>query len=239
MWNYQTVSVIFPTYAEQDSIYNVICDFSNSGYVDEIVVVNNNAQEGTDEAVRKTHAVLVHEKKQGYGFAIQRGFREAKGDILVIAEPDGTFEGRDIVKLLSYSDDFPVVFGTRTTRELIWRGANMGFFLKWGNWTVAKMMEFLFNTTILTDMGCTLKLFKREALTRIWDKFTVGTSHFGCELMLLTIAHRVRFIEIPVNYKERVCISSVTGSWRKTTLVGLQMIYLILKYRIRMLIHSG
>ena len=58
-------------------------------------------------------------------------------------------------------------------------------------------------------------------------------------LMLLTIAHRVRFIEIPVNYKERVGISSVTGSWRKTTLVGLQMIYLILKYRIRMLIHSG
>ena len=27
----------------------------------------------------------------------------------------------------------------------IWHGANMGLFLRWGNWAVAKMMEFLFN----------------------------------------------------------------------------------------------
>ena len=59
----------------------------------------------------------------------------------MLAEPDGTFLPRDIVKLLAYSDDCDAVFGTRTTRELIWRGANMGAFLKWGNWAVAKLVE--------------------------------------------------------------------------------------------------
>ena len=35
------------------------------------------------------------------------------------------------------------MFGTRTTREMIWGGANMGLFLKWGNWAVAKLVEAL------------------------------------------------------------------------------------------------
>ena len=41
------------------------------------------------------------------------------------------------------------VFGTRTAREFVWEGANMGIFLKWGNYAVGKLMEFLFNTNFL------------------------------------------------------------------------------------------
>ena len=59
----------------------------------------------------------------------------------MLAEPDGTFLPEDITKLLVYSDECDVVFGTRTTRELIWAGANMDWFLRWGNWAVAKMIE--------------------------------------------------------------------------------------------------
>ena len=143
MWGEKKVSVIFPTYNEKNSIREAIEDFFASGYVDEVVVVNNNAAEGTDEEVKQTNARLVYEAKQGYGHAIQKGLAEAEGDILIIAEPDGTFSGHDVVKLLAYSDDVPVVFGTRTQREFVWEGANMGFFLKWGNWAVGKMMEFL------------------------------------------------------------------------------------------------
>ena len=44
----------------------------------------------------------------------------------MLAEPDGTFLPEDIRKLLVYSGECDVVFGTRTTRELIWAGANMG-----------------------------------------------------------------------------------------------------------------
>ncbi len=77
----------------------------------------------------------------------------------MLAEPDGTFLPEDISKLLVYSDECDAVFGTRTTRELIWHGANMNWFLRWGNWGVAKMVEFLFNTTHLSDVGCSYRLF--------------------------------------------------------------------------------
>jgi glycosyltransferase involved in cell wall biosynthesis len=233
MWKNKKVSVIFPTYNEKDSIRQAIEDFFSSGYVDEIIVVNNNAVEGTDEEVKKTEAKLVYEKRQGYGYAIWKGLQEATGDYLIISEPDGTFEGKDVIKLLAYSDDFDYVLGTRTTRELIWKGANMNFFLKWGNWIVAKLMEFLYNTTTLTDVGCTMRLIKRNLYEKIRQFFTVGREHFGPEMTLLVIKTGTKFIEIPVNYKPRVGKSSVTGSMRKAFFLGLKMMFLILRYKFK------
>jgi hypothetical protein len=175
----------------------------------------------------------VHESAQGYGFAIQRGFREAGGDYIVVSEPDGTFLGRDTFKLLAYVDDFDVVYGSRTARTFIWRGANMGALLRWGNWGVAKMMEFLFNSTNLTDVGCTMRLIRREALVQLSGEFTIGGSAFGPEMMVLSLLHGLRVIQVPINYLPRVGESSVTGDLRKAALLGLWMIGLVLRYRVR------
>jgi glycosyltransferase involved in cell wall biosynthesis len=232
MWNGRTVSVILMTYAERDSIRSVIEGFYATGVVDEVLVVNNNAQPGTAEEVALTRARQVFEPKQGYGHASQRGLAEATGDLLVLAEPDGTFLPRDILKLLVYGDDCDVVFGTRTTRELIWRGANMGTFLKWGNWAVAKLVELMFNTSHLSDVGCTYRLINRLTLERIRDRFSVGGSHFGPEFMLLTICSGAKFVEIPVNYLPRVGVSSVTGDLWKAFVLGLQMIFFIVRFRV-------
>lgn len=233
MWKGKTVSVILPTYAERDSIRRVIEEFIASELVDEVVVVDNNAQSGTDEEVSKTRARLIYEKKQGYGWAIQRGLQEAKGELMVVAEPDGTFMGKDIIKLLSYADDFEVVLGTRTTKELIWRGANMDFSLRWGNYIVAKLLEFLFDTPQLTDMGCTMKLINRKAYERLKDKFRVGDSLFNAEFILWLAITKTRFIEIPVNYTWRTGRSSVTGNRIIAIKLGLRMLLLILRYFIK------
>ncbi len=232
MWRGQKVSVVFPTYNEKDSIRAAIEDFFACEHVDEIVVVNNNAAAGTDEEVKPTRARLVHEPRQGYGHAIWRGLAEATGDLLIIAEPDGTFSGHDVYKLLAYSDDVPVVFGTRTSREFVWEGANMGVLLKFGNWGVGKLIEFLFNTTILTDVGCSMRLFRRAAYEKIAPQFSVGGSAFGPQLMLLTILNGIHFTEIPVNYKTRIGVSSVTGNKFKAALLGMKMTAMVLQYRL-------
>lgn len=233
MWFGKTVSVILPTYNEKDSIRASIESFEETGVVDEILVINNNAAAGTSEEVAPTSAREIHEPEQGYGAAIRRGFREAGSELIIVCEPDGTFCGHDVFKLLSYSDDFEVVYGSRTVKELIWQGANMGLFLKWGNYAVAKLMEFLFNTTSLTDVGCTMRCIHREALDRIEPFFTVSGSFFGPEMMVLSILKRTRMIQIPVNYTERVGHSSVTGSQWVAFALGLRMIRLILSYRLR------
>jgi glycosyltransferase involved in cell wall biosynthesis len=240
-WRGSRISVVFPTYNERDSIRAAILDFAATDVVDEILVINNNAAPGTSEEVAAAISSLtnstvvreIHEPRQGYGFAIQRGLREATGDYIVVSEPDGTFLGRDTFKLLAYVDDFDVVYGSRTARTFIWRGANMGTFLRWGNWAVAKLMEFLFNSTNLTDVGCTMRLVRREALTEIQHRFTIGGSAFGPEMMLLSLLYRLRVIQVPVNYLPRIGESSVTGDVRKAFFLGLWMIGLVLRYRVR------
>jgi glycosyltransferase involved in cell wall biosynthesis len=231
MWNGREVSVVLMTYAERDSIRRVIEGFFATGLVDEVLVVDNNAEAGTAEEVHKTRARLVHEPQQGYGHATRRGLLEAKGELIVVAEPDGTFLPEDILKLLVYSAECDAVFGTRTTRELIWAEANMARFLRWGNWAVAKLIEALYNTSHLSDVGCTYRLLRGDTAKEIAGRMTVGGSHAGAEIMLLTILSGARFVEVPVNYLPRVGMSSVTGSPVKAIGVGLRMIGLVLALR--------
>lgn len=231
MYGSRTISVVFPAYNEALSIRQAVEDFSLDGIVDEIVVVDNNSADGTVEQARQTRARVVQERAQGYGHALRRGIREATGQIVILAEPDGTFVGRDILKLLAYSDDFDMVCGTRTTRELIWAQANMGWFLRFGNWTVAKMIQFLYNGPSLSDCGCTLRLTHRAALDRIQDDLKVGGSHFLPEMVIAGLKRRLKIIEVPVNYRGRIGESKITGSLRGTLRTGFRMIALILRHR--------
>ncbi len=238
MWNNLKVSVILPTYNEKDSIRAFILNLNRHPVVDEVIVVNNNAAPGTSEAIAGTGAKEVFETVQGYGAAIQRGVDEASGDLIMVFEPDGTFQAHDVHKMLAYAEDFDVVYGSRTVKELIWQGANMGLFLKWGNYAVAKLMEFLFNTTSLTDVGCTVRCVRREALREMRPFFTVKGSFFGPEMMLISIIQSKRIIQVPVNYSMRIGHSSVTGNKWVAFKLGLRMITMILEYRWRSLIDS-
>ena len=232
MWGERRVSVVLMTYAERESIRAVIEGFQATGVVDEVLVVNNNAQDGTVEEVDQTDARMVFEPRQGYGHACRRGLVEATGDLVVLAEPDGTFLPSDIHKLLPFSEECDAVFGTRTTRELVWHGANMDWFLRWGNWAVAKLIEVLFNTSHLSDVGCTYRVFTRELADLIAGRMKRGGNHAGPEMMLLAITSGARFVEIPVNYLPRVGTSSATGSLKAAVEIGVHMIGMILRFRV-------
>ncbi len=228
MFNGKKVSVVMPAYNEEANIGNAVADFRKLDYVDEVVVCDNNSSDRTRELATKAGARVVEEKRQGYGFACQTAMKSASGFHIILVEPDGTFDPEDVLKFLAYSKDFDFVLGTRTSRELIWKGSNMGPFLKWGNVFLAKMVEFLYNGPDLSDVGCTYRLIKKQALERIQDKFTVGSSHFSPEMMILALKHKIRTIEIPVNYKPRKGESKITGKKTKAFRVGLRMIKIIL-----------
>ena len=232
MYESRTVSIVLPAYNEEHNIRQAVEDFFATGVVDEVVVVDNNSRDRTADETRLTRARLVQESKQGYGNALRRGLREATGDLIIMAEPDGTFVARDVLKLLAYSDDFEMVCGTRTTQELIWEQANMGWFLRQGNWVVAKMVQFLFDGPSLSDCGCTMRLTHRTALAKILDEMTVGASHFLPEMVILALRKNLKIIEVPVNYRGRIGESKITGTLKGTLRTGFRMIGTILRYRL-------
>ncbi len=233
MYKDKKISLILPTYNERDSIKKVINDFEELDVVDEIIVINNNAAEGTSEEVRKTSAIEITETVQGYGSAIIRGYKESTGDIIILCEPDDTFVAKDIYKFLAYCEDVDVVYGSRTYKELIWSGANMGWFLRVGNWAVAKLLEVLFNTNTLTDVGCTYRLVHKRVILELLPLFMVKSNFFGPEMMVRSYLKKYRCIQIPVVYKERIGVSSVTGNFKKAFFLGIKMIILLFIIRFK------
>lgn len=229
----QKISVILPTYNEKDSIRKVIKDFEKLKIIDEIIVVNNNAVEGTSKEVAGTSAIEVFETDQGYGAAIQRGFKEAKGDLIFVCEPDDTFVANDAFKFLSYIDDVDVVYGSRTVKNFIGKGANMGHFLKVGNWFVAKMLQLMYRTNSLSDVGCTFRLIRKSALRKMQSSFRVKSGFFGPEMMLLTKHFDIPFVQIPIKYQARIGESGYTGDFKKAFKLGMKMIWFIITFSLR------
>ncbi len=238
MYKNKKVSIVIPTYNEAESIRSVVDGFFETGLVDEVLVVDNNALGNTKEEIEKTKAVRILESEnQGYGHAIMRGLKESSGDVIVMVEGDGTFDPKDLHKFLLYSDDFDVVFGTRTSRASIWSEAFMPFSVRFGNWAVAKFLEVLHNGPTLTDVGCTYKLISRKALNDILPLFPMseGKGKWSPEFMIWCIKKGYVPIEIPVMFKPRVGQSMYTGSVWKAAKLGFKMIPIIIKYRFKKL----
>lgn len=222
-----------PAYNEAEGIGRAVGEFLSLAEVDEVVVADNNSADGTGELAGSAGAVVVKETRQGYGYACRAALQAATGDLIVLVEPDGTFSAADLRKFLAYAEEFDVIFGTRTSKTCIWKGSNMGPFLRYGNWAVGKLLEYVHNGPCLTDVGCTFKLFRRDALRQIEPMFTVGGSHFSPELMILAIRSQLACVEIPVHYHPRAGESKITGSFRKAFRLGLRMIAMIIGYRFR------
>lgn len=230
------VSIVFPVYNEKENIRAAIEEFLGHPAVDEVIAVDNNSSDGSDEEIKRTSARYIRETKQGYGAALKRGMREATGDLIVTCEPDGTFRASDLDRLLIYSKDYEVVLGTRTSRNPVWSGGdsgvNMYFSLRVGNWAVAKLLEYLFNGPSFTDVGCTYKLIRRHAYERIKDFLTVDGSYFSPEYMIRVLQYKLPVVEIPVQYGARIGTSKITGQRSKAILLGFRMIGFILAERL-------
>lgn len=229
------ISLVMPAYNEEETIEDTIKGFKLIPEVKEIVVVDNNSTDRTAEIARKLGARVVRESKQGYGYACQKALREGKEDLILLTESDSTFRPKDTYKFLAYIDDADMVLGTRTCKQMVEPGAKMGWFLRLGNIFISKLLEIVFyrQQTRLTDVGCTYRMIKRKALKKIQNRFTVGGNYFSPEMIIESLVSGLKIVEIPVYYGKRRGESKITTNPWKSFKVGLNMIFLIIKKRLK------
>ena len=199
MFKGKSFSLVLPAYNEGLNIKKNIEAFIAINLFDEVIVVDNNSSDDTANEIKKTSCKYVEEKTQGYGAAIRKGMAVSTGDYIVLCEPDGTFSANDMDKFLAYLNDFDCVFGTRTSKPLIQKGAKMQFHLRYGNILVAKVLEYLYFGPSLTDVGCTYKVISRNSYEKIKNELKVIGSEFQPELMIRILLTNIKVIEIPVN----------------------------------------
>src|SRR5262249_11807233 len=157
---------------------SVVADFRAHPAVDEVLVVDNRSADRTGAIAAEKGARVVREETPGYGSACRRGLDDAAGDVLILTEADGSFRAHDLAKPPAHYESSAVVRGTRTTRQMVEQGANMGFMVRWANVTMAKILELLWyfpHEPRLTDVGCTFRLLSRAA----WNQVREGCREPG------------------------------------------------------------
>jgi glycosyltransferase involved in cell wall biosynthesis len=235
----KNVCVVLTAYDDEEAIGKSVKEFLSQRNVVNVIVVDNNSLDKTARTAFEAGADVVREYNQGYGFACIRGLSEAlqkdEADIVVLAEGDMTFSGRDIWKLLPFLDDADMVVGSRTHMAYTASDSQMDWFFLWGNLFLAKILELRFSNlkfqakARFTDVGCTMRAINKEALEAIIDDLNTGGMHFSPHMMKVALEKGLRVVEVPITFRKRVGISKgASVSKRKAFRIGLRMLWHII-----------
>jgi glycosyltransferase involved in cell wall biosynthesis len=240
MWKGKSVWVVMPAYNEAEGIANTVKGFYKIPQVDKVLVVNNNSRDQTAKLAHDAGAIVVTEKKQGYGYACMTALKESKGYYTVLVEADNSFFPEDMDKFFAFIDQFDMVKGGRSNDHMIDKGADWTWFLKWGNWFLAKMIQALYpGDSSMREAGGTYRMVKRPCLNAILPHLSRGDNAFLPDMVTITLRKGFTVLELPLRYRNRQGTSKITGSRWTAFKLGFSMINVILTNRIKRLNHKN
>jgi glycosyltransferase involved in cell wall biosynthesis len=163
----------------------------------EVVFVDDGSTDGTFAALTRLHAsrddVRVVRLRRNFGkaAALQAGFLEAQGDVIVTIDADLQDDPAEIPQLLAKLDEgFDVVSGWKTRRN---DPVTRRLFSRLFNWSTAVV-----SGVKLHDVNCGLKAYRAEVVQgmRIYGELhrflPVLASYRGFRIAEITVNHRAR-----------------------------------------------
>ena len=223
------IKVIIPAFNEQDAIANVVNEIPK--IVDEIIVVSNNSTDNTELNAKNAGATVLKEHRKGYGFACLKGMDYIRNqkilpEIIVFLDGDYSDYPAQLIEIIDpiIKDDIDFVIGSRVKR-LRETGA-MTPQQVFGNWLATFLMTLLFRAKF-TDLG-PFRAIKYQKLLAL--KMVDKTYGWTVEMQLKVLKQKLRYVEIPVKYKNRIGVSKVSGTIKGTIFAGVKILGWIFKY---------
>lgn len=211
------VSVVIPCLNEQASIARCVEKaleaFEGQSWEGEVIVADNGSEDGSPELAKDAGALVVHEPRRGYGSAYLAGFAAARGEYIVMADADLTYDFADIPRFVERLDGgAQLVMGDRMGN--IQPGAMPWLHRYVGNPVLTGILNLFFRTGV-RDAHCGMRAVRRDVLPQL-DLRTTGME-FASEMVIRAGKERLEIEEIPIHYHPREGeskLSSFRDGWR-------------------------
>jgi glycosyltransferase involved in cell wall biosynthesis len=195
------LSIVVPLFNEEHSVETlyreIVAALEPQGRPYEVIFVDDGSTDDSLAVLAQLHGettnvVVVHLRRNfGKAAALQAGFLEARGDVVVTIDGDLQDDPSEIPRLLAKLDEgFDLVSGWKTRRNDPWTRRLLSRVFNWATGAVSGVR--------LHDVNCGLKAYRAEVLggMRLY-----GELHRF--IPVLASYRGFRIAEIPVNHRPR------------------------------------
>lgn len=221
------LSVVMPAFNERDTIEEIIGRVLAVPLRIELIVVDDGSTDGTRDilqrlAAEKNFKLILQPKNGGKGAALQRGFQDVTGDLVVIQDADLEYSPEELPELIALicQGRADVVYGSR----FLGRHRVFLFTHYAGNRLLTFLTNVLYNT-MLTDMETCYKVMR----TPVLRSFQIKSNGFGIEpeITAKIFKRGYRVYEVPITYDGRGYEDGKKITWRD----GIVALWVLIKYR--------
>ena len=226
------VSVVIPCFNEKATILALLDKVAAAPFAKEIIVVDDGSHDGTCELLaeqapaRSEVRLILQPHNQGKGAALRRGFKEARGEVVIVQDADLEYDPNEIPKIIApiLAGHADVVYGSR------FLGGPHRVLYYWhsvGNRLLTTLSNMVTDLN-LTDMETCYKAFRREVIQAI----VLEEDRFGFEPEVTVKLARhpgIRIYEMPISYHGRRYDQGKKISMKD----GLRALYCLAKYGLR------
>jgi glycosyltransferase involved in cell wall biosynthesis len=203
----EPISIVIPAYNEAAAITETVREIrrvlSESGLEGEIVIVDDGSTDNTSEIVAQTDARLIrHPHNRGYGASLKTGIRQARNDIIVIIDADGTYPIDAIPALAEKMSAYDMVVGARTGATV-----QVPMLRRPAKWMLNRLANYLSGVEI-PDLNSGLRAFRKNVAIGFFRLLPSGFS-FTTSITLAMLTNDYNVLYIPVNYYKRVGKSKI------------------------------
>ncbi len=226
------IDVIIPAFNEENSVGKVVHALPKE-LVREVIVVNNNSNDRTEEMARNAGATVLRESEQGYGAACLKGMeyiarkkQEDQPDIVAFIDADYSDYPEELSLLIDKIEEgYDMVIGSRALGEQE-KGSMMPH-QQFGNWLATRLIRILYGVRF-TDLGP----FRAIRYSRLLE-LEMADRNYGwtVEMQVKAARKKLKCTEIAVRYRKRIGKSKVTGTIKGSVGAGYKILYTIFKSR--------
>lgn len=227
------VTVVLPCLDEEDSVGFCVDEaleaIKGRGWTGEVIVVDNGSRDASPEIAAARGARVIFEAERGYGCAVRAGIEAARGEIVVMADADKSYDLSKLPLVVEpvMRGEADIVFGgrlneaTRKTMPLLHR------------WIGTPVLTFLISRAcggpIVPDSQSGYRAFRKS--TAVGLGLTARGMELTSEMLIRGVRAGLRFTEVPCGYRPRLGeskLNTFSDGWRNLQVISLLAPHLLL-----------